>query len=124
MALTVASSVEIALALQVAPRRIAARAGTWTDNDGYRLKGGNSSGKAKAISGTVNTGGGYFGCGIWNVAGTRTGKAIDFTATDPNPSVGPNCALRRLRSQGRLPTAIKQMVPKATISSRPAAMPI
>lgn len=59
-------------------------AGTWTDNDGFpwSLKGGDSSGTTKAFTGTVDTGSGYFGCGIWDVAGTRTGQTIDFTATD------------------------------------------
>src|ERR1700730_1341123 len=64
-----------------------ATAGTWTDNVGFpwSLKGGDSSafgGGSTTFSGTVDTGSGYFGCGIWDVAGTRNGTKIDFTATD------------------------------------------
>jgi hypothetical protein len=37
------------------------------------------------FSGTVDTGSGYFGCGVWNVTGTRNGKSIDYTAVNPTP---------------------------------------
>jgi hypothetical protein len=54
------------------PSPLLERASTWNDNAEFiwSLKGGDSSGKAKAFSGTVDTGVGYYGgCGIWNVAG-------------------------------------------------------
>jgi hypothetical protein len=56
-------------------------AGNWTDGFGYTytFTGGGSAGAAKPFSGSANTG----SCGIWNVAGTQTGQALTFTATNP-----------------------------------------
>lgn len=57
-------------------------AGSWVDVYGYMytLTGGGSSGSAAPFRGTVNVA----SCGIWNVAGTRTGTAISLTATNPS----------------------------------------
>ncbi|MGH9828116.1 MAG: hypothetical protein ACREDR_33250, partial [Blastocatellia bacterium] len=42
------------------------------------------------FSGTVDTGSGYFGCGVWNVTGTRDGKSINYKAV--NPAGAERCA--------------------------------
>lgn len=62
-------------------------AGNWTLDDGstFVLTGGESTGEATAFSGTVNT----IVCGTWDVAGTRTGTNIVFTATNTSGAPAP-----------------------------------
>ena len=56
-------------------------AGAWRDNysNAYSLTGGDSSGVPTPFSGTVQVG----ACGAWPVAGVRTGKSLEFSATNP-----------------------------------------
>ncbi|MGH6847224.1 MAG: hypothetical protein ACREC0_07250 [Methylocella sp.] len=59
-------------------------AGNWTDDSGftYVFTGGDSRGDPEAFTGTVNFNN---RCDVaWNVTGTRTGRNISFTETNPS----------------------------------------